>query len=92
MISYRSIKYKDGSLEWNNYSKLYDAYKALVPLNENVCCRMLINGVRNVILQGETVIRISCSKENVYWIQVIESMNAPLPPINSLRPTCIHHD
>ena len=83
MSAFRRIKQvyslTGGSLEWTNHTVLLDAYKECIPTDEKHCCRKTYYGVTCNIDAGETLIRVTCNHGDVYWIQLIDTKDQPLP-------------
>ena len=79
-----------GSIEWTSYSSLTQSYKACL-VNENVCCRLLMNGLIDRIEEGQTLIRVICDTKVIYWIQVLTKGDEPLPELPAIKIDCCHN-
>lgn len=86
MVYYRVVQHialNDGTntLKWHHYQTLRDAYVSCIPEDESETCRRLVNGVQDEIAKGETFIRVTCDRGNIWWIQLVENQNEPLGPV-----------
>lgn len=85
MVYYRVVKHTDdgngGKASWSVYETLEDAYKQCIPSDETETCRRLLYGVREEIKKGETFIRVTCDRGNIWWIQLINDPNQAVGPI-----------
>lgn len=97
MVYFRVLQrttHVDGSntLKWQHYQTLKDAYVICIPSDESDTCRRLLIGVQYEISRGETFIRVTCDRENIWWIQVVEDPNDHLGPVAeaSSKIDCCH--
>ena len=97
MVFYRVVQHvalNDGSntLKWQHYETLKDAYGNCIPSDESETCRRLLNGVQSEIQKGETFIRVTCDRGNIWWIQLVEDPKEHLGPVAeaSLKIDCCH--
>jgi len=97
MVYYRVLQHvvlNDGSntLKWQHYEALKDAYRNCIPSDESESCRRLLNGVQSEIEKGETFIRVTCDRGNIWWIQLVEDPNEHLGPVAeaSSKIDCCH--
>jgi hypothetical protein len=92
MENYRVIEQQeeDGTLIYKEYDNMRDAYRACIPADESMACRLLLNGVQGKIMNGDQVIRVTCNRGMIYWIQLIVNSNTPLPLMNGLKIECCH--
>ena len=92
MENYRVIEQQevDGALTYKEYDNMRDAYRACIPADESMSCRLLLNGVQTKLLNGDDVIRVTCNRGTIYWIQRIVNSNTPLPLMNGLKIECCH--
>ena len=92
MEIYRVIEQQeaDGVFTYKEYENMRDAYRACVPADESMACRLLLNGVQTKLLNGEDMIRVTCNRGTIYWIQRIVNSNTPLPLMNGLKIECCH--
>lgn len=97
MVYFRVIQHltiNDGSntLKWQHYETLKDAYLNCIPEDDSESCRRLLNGVQDEIAKGETFIRVTCDRGNIWWIQLVEDPNEHLDPVSkaALKIDCCH--
>jgi hypothetical protein len=97
MVYYRVLQHvalNDGSktLKWQHYEALQDAYRNCILSDESETCRRLLNGVQSEIEKGETFIRVTCDRGNIWWIQLVEDPNEHLGPVAeaSSKIDCCH--
>ena len=88
MVFYRVIHYGKNMLISNIYDTLKEAYSNCIPLDETDACRRLLNNVTDEILKGERYIRISCNRLDTWWIQLVDTVNEPIPPPTKID--CCH--
>jgi hypothetical protein len=86
MVYYRVVQQvalNNGSntLKWQHYNTLRDAYVNCIPEDETETCRRLLNGVQDEIAKGDTFIRVTCDRGNIWWIQLVEDQNEQLGPV-----------
>lgn len=86
MVYFRVLQHvalNDGTntLKWQHYQTLKDAYVNCIPQDESETCRRLLNGVQDEIAKGETFIRVTCDRGNIWWIQLVEDPNEHLGPV-----------
>lgn len=86
MVFYRVVRHiedgKGGTAKWSTpYESLHEAYSQCVLEDESQTCRRLLYGVQLEIKKGETFIRVTCDKGNVWWIQILDSPNDPVGSI-----------
>jgi hypothetical protein len=83
MLFYRVISHIDGvSNSSIEYQTLAEAYKKCIPSDESEACRRLLNGVQSEIQKGERFIRVTCSRGNTWWIQLVNNANEPVRSIS----------
>ena len=97
MVYFRVLQHvamNDGSktLKWQHYQTLKEAYVNCIPKDETETCRRLLNGVHDEIAKGETFIRVTCDRGNIWWIQLVEDPKEHLGPVAeaSLKIDCCH--
>jgi hypothetical protein len=85
MVYYRVVRHiEDGNTtraSWSVYETLKDAYAQCIPSDETETCRRLLYGVQEEIKKGETFIRVTCDRGNIWWIQLINDPNQAIGPI-----------
>lgn len=86
----KNIHLKDGT--WKHYQTLKDAYLNCIPSDQSETCRRLFNGVQSEIQRGERLIRVTCDRSNVWWIQLVEDPNEGLGDFTgaTLKIDCCH--
>ncbi len=72
---YRAIHKYLQITTYTDYKNLLDAYKSCIMRDNDDSCRLLFNGLKERIENGETLIRIYCNKSESYWIQCITESN-----------------
>jgi len=91
MDKYHSIKkMNDGSIAVSFHTSLLEAYRSSKAKDNSDECLRLFNGVLSELNKGERVIRISCNKEFVSWIQVVSDINVKIPDVDTLPVGCCH--
>jgi len=66
-----------GFIEFSHYHELLEAYKKCIPIDESKCCRRMFNSVSSEI-KNNTLVRVTCDTNAIYWIQVISDISVPL--------------
>ena len=90
---YRVITYNlhTASATDSFFNDLGESYKACIPDKTRFICSLMFNGLQKKIQKGETLIRITCYPDVVYWIQDISDKNIPLEfPDLSIASICHH--
>jgi hypothetical protein len=73
------------------FNDLSEAYKACIPDKTTFICSLMLHGLEKKIQKGETLIRITCYRDVVYWIQDISDKTLPLVfPDLSIASICHH--
>jgi hypothetical protein len=95
MVLYRVIQHNGdthtGIVKHSVYSNLMEAYRQCIPSDETEACRLLFNGVQDEIQKGKELIRVTCDKENTWWIQLVVNSNDPLGPVTPKIECCHAH-
>jgi hypothetical protein len=80
------------TVEKTYYHTLIDAYKACIPAPDS-CCRLLYNGLEGKLEDGETLIRITCYVNTVFWIESLlgKSDIFLMPDLPRLKIDCSCH-
>lgn len=79
MVFYRVISHINGVSNCPiEYQTLAEAYKKCIPSDESEACRRMLNGVQSEIQKGERLIRVTCSRGNTWWIQLVDNANEPV--------------
>jgi len=95
MVLYRVIQHngdaESGIVRHSVYSNLLEAYKQCIPSDETEACRLLLNGVQDEIQKGKELIRVTCDKENTWWIQLVVNSSDPLVKVSPKIECCHSH-
>ena len=96
MVFYRVVRHTEdergATASWYLYGTLREAYSQCIPSDESEACRRLLNGVQSEIQKGERFIRVTCSRGDIWWIQLVDDANEPVGPIAELasKIDCCH--
>lgn len=68
---YRVLKHDltSGVVEHTYYKVLIDAYRACIPDSTTHQCHRMINGIKEELQNGETLIRVTCYPTVIYWLE-----------------------
>lgn len=85
MVFYRVVRHTEDErgvvASWYLYGTLQEAYRQCIPSDESDACRRLLNGVQSEIQKGERLIRVTCCRGNIWWIQLVDDANEAVQPI-----------
>ena len=96
MAFYRVVRHTEDergvTVTWYLYETLREAYSQCIPSDESDACRRLLNGVQSEIQKGERFIRVTSTKGDIWWIQLVNDANEPVPPVAELasKIDCCH--
>ena len=82
------------TLEKTYVHTLREAYMACIP-EPNSSCRLLFNGLEQKLDNGETLIRVTCYIDTVFWIEQLIGKAEPflLPELPWSKIDCAcHHE
>jgi hypothetical protein len=95
MVFYRVVRRIEDagatSLNWFLYGTLIEAYRQCIPHDESDACRRLLNGVQSEIQKGERFIRVTCSRGDIWWIQLVDDPNEAVGPVTTKIDCCHAH-
>jgi hypothetical protein len=79
-----------GLVEDTYYKILIDAYRACIPDNKTHECHVMINGIKEKLNSGETLIRVTCYPTVVYWLESLVGKIdlGPIPVLPSKIECC----
>jgi hypothetical protein len=91
---YRVLKqnFSLNKVERTYFYTLIDAYKACIP-EPDCCCRLLFNGLQEKMDNKESLVKVTCYIDSVYWIECLIGKAEPflLPDLPSSKIDCGCH-
>lgn len=94
LYPYRVLKqnFSLGNIEKIYCHTLIDAYRACIPEPDS-CCRILFRGLEEKLDNGETLIKVTCYVDTVFWIERLLGKSEPflLPDLPSSKIECGCH-
>jgi len=94
LYPYRVLKQtlSSHSVDKMYFHTLRDAYKACIPEPDS-CCRLLYNGLEDSLENGETLVRVTCYLDTVFWIESLIGKTEPflLPELSWSKIECMSH-
>ena len=94
LYPYRVLKqnFSLATVEKQYFHTLIDAYKACIPAPDS-CCRLLYNGLQGKLEDGETLIRVTCYVDTIFWIESLLGKSEPflLPDLPRSKIECGCH-
>ena len=94
LYPYRVLKqsFSQALVEKTYFHTLRDAYKACIP-EPDTCCRLLYNGLEEKLDNGETLVKVTCYTDTVYWVESLLRKSEPylLPELPRSKIECGCH-
>jgi len=94
LYPYRVLKqnFSLGTVEKIYFHTLSDAYKGCIPSPDS-CCRLLFRGLEEKLNNMETLVRVTCYVDTVFWIENLHGRAEPflLPELPRSKIECGCH-